>query len=49
MSKNKYLRKAKHEAYEKKQEEKGRKVVTCIFAGLIILAVLFMVYVTAIQ
>ena len=33
---------AKKEAWEKKQEEKGKKVVMWIFAGLIILALVYM-------
>ena len=35
---------AKREAYAKKQEEQGKKVVTWIFAGLIILAVIYLVW-----
>ena len=35
---------AKREAYAKKQEEQGRKVVTWIFAGLIVLAVIYLVW-----
>jgi len=46
MSGNKDLRKAKHEAYEKKQAAKGEKVIKWIFGGLIVLAVLFMIYAT---
>jgi hypothetical protein len=35
---------AKREAYAKKQEEQGRKVVIGIFAGLIVLAVIYLVW-----
>lgn len=35
---------AKREAYAKKQEEEGKKVVTWIFAGLIILAVIYLIW-----
>ena len=35
---------AKREAYAKKQEEQGKKVVTWIFAGLIVLAVIYLVW-----
>ena len=35
---------AKREAYAKKQEEQGKKVVTWIFGGLIILAVIYMIW-----
>ena len=34
----------KREAYAKKQEEQGKKVVTWIFAGLIILAVVCLIW-----
>ena len=34
----------KHEAYAKKQEEKGKKVVGWIFGGLIILAVIYLIW-----
>ena len=34
----------KREAYAKKQEEQGKKVVTMIFAGLIILAVVYLIW-----
>jgi uncharacterized Rmd1/YagE family protein len=44
MSSNKALRKAKHDAYEAKQEKKGKRVIDWIFIGLIILAVIFMIY-----
>lgn len=44
MSSNKDLRKAKHEAYEKKQAAKGETVIKWIFGVLIALAVIFMVY-----
>ncbi|MCH3994329.1 MAG: hypothetical protein LKE54_04635 [Prevotella sp.] len=43
MSTNKALRKAKHEAYEKKEEGKGKMVVYIIFGALIILAIIFMI------
>jgi hypothetical protein len=42
MSKNKVN--AKREAWQKKQEEQGKKVVTWIFAGLIILAVIYLIW-----
>ena len=35
---------AKREAYAKKQEEQGKKVVTWIFAGLIILAIIYLIW-----
>ncbi len=44
MSGNKDLRKAKHEAYEKKQAAKGEKVIKWIFGVLIVLAIIFAVY-----
>ncbi len=44
MSANKDLRKAKHEAYEKKQAEKGEKVIKYIIGVLLVLAIAFMVY-----
>ena len=44
MSRNKDLRKAKHEAYEKKQAEKGEKVINCVIGVLLVLAIAFMVY-----
>ena len=31
-------------AYQKKQEEKGKKVVAWIFGGLIILAVIYLIW-----
>ncbi len=34
----------KREAYAKKQEEKGKKVVAWIFGGLIILAVIYLIW-----
>lgn len=37
MSGNKDLRRAKHEAYQKKQAAKGEKVIKWIFIGLIVL------------
>lgn len=42
MSKNKVN--AKREAYAKKQEEQGKKVVTWIFGGLIILAIIYLIW-----
>ena len=44
MSGNKDLRRAKHEAYEKKQAAKGEKVIKWIFGVLIVLAIIFAVY-----
>ncbi len=44
MSTNKDVRKAKHAAYEKKQEAEGKNVVNWIFGLLILGAVLFMIY-----
>lgn len=44
MSANKDLRKAKHEAYEKKQAEKGEKIIKYIIGVLLVLAIAFMVY-----
>ena len=35
---------AKREAYAKKQEEQGKKVVTWIFGGLIILAIVYLIW-----
>ncbi len=40
--------KARRAAYEKRQEEKGRKIVNWIFAVLVILAVVFIAYSVAI-
>ena len=48
MSGNKDLRKAKHEAYQKKQAAKGEKVVKWIFGTLIALGVLFVIYAASI-
>ena len=48
MSSNKDLRKAKHVAYEKKQAEKGEKVIKWIFGVLIALAVVFAIYAASI-
>ncbi len=48
MSSNKDLRKAKHIAYEKKQAEKGEKVIKWIFGILIALAVVFAIYAASI-
>ena len=42
MSKNKVN--AKREAYAKKQEEQGRKVVAWIFGALIVLAIVYMIW-----
>ncbi len=36
--------KARRAAYEKRQEENGRKIVNWIFAILVILAIIFIVY-----
>ena len=47
MSGNKDLRRAKHEAYEKKQAAKGEKVIKWIFIGLIVLGMLFAFYATS--
>ena len=44
MSIDKDLRKAKHEAYQKKQAEKGEKVIKWIFGVLIVLAIIFAIY-----
>ena len=41
MSKKKNL---KREAYAKKQEEQGRKVVAWIFGALIVLAIIYMIW-----
>lgn len=46
MSKNK--NNAKREAYAKKQEEQGKKVITWIFAGLVILAIIYLIWTFAI-
>jgi hypothetical protein len=35
---------AKKEAYAKKQEEQGKKVVMWIFGGLIVLAIIYMIW-----
>ena len=35
---------AKREAYAKKQEEKGKKVVAWIFGGLIVLAIIYLIW-----
>ena len=35
---------AKREAYAKKQEEQGKKVVTWISGGLIVLAVIYLIW-----
>ena len=35
---------AKREAYAKKQEEQGKKVVTWIFGVLIVLAIIYLVW-----
>ena len=47
MSGNKDLRKAKHEAYQKKQAakgEKGERIIKWIFFVLIALAICFAIY-----
>ena len=48
MSGNKDLRRAKHEAYQKKQAAKGETVVKWIFGTLIALGVLFAIYAASI-
>lgn len=48
MSGNKDLRRAKHEAYEKKQAAKGEKVIKWIFGVLIALAIVFAIYAASI-
>ena len=35
---------AKREAFAKKQEEQGKKVVTWIFGGLIVLAIIYLIW-----
>ncbi len=35
---------AKREAYAKKQEENGKKIVSWIFGGLIVLAVIYLIW-----
>ncbi len=35
---------AKREAYARKQEEQGKKVVTWIFGGLIVLAIIYVIW-----
>ena len=42
MSKNKVN--VKREAYAKKQEEQGRKIVEWIFGGLIVLAIIYLIW-----
>jgi len=49
MSNNKTLRKAKREAYQKKQESEGKNIVNWIFIGLIALAVLYLIIMVAMQ
>ena len=44
MGGNKDLRRAKHEAYQKKQAAKADKVVKWIFGGLTILGIRFRIY-----
>ena len=48
MGGNKDLRRAKHEAYQKKQAAKADKVVKWIFGTLIALGVLFAIYAASI-
>lgn len=48
MSGNKDLRRAKHEAYQKKLAAKGEKVVKWIFISLIVLGALFAIYAASI-
>ena len=43
MAKNKKVN-AKREAYAKKQEEQGKRVVNWIFGGLILLAVIYLIW-----
>ncbi|MCR5680090.1 MAG: hypothetical protein K6G08_07780 [Prevotella sp.] len=38
---------AKQEAYARKQEESGKKVVAWIFGGLIVLAICYIIYLGA--
>lgn len=44
MSKKEKHLNAKQKAYEKKQEEQGRKVVNWIFAILVLLAVVYLIF-----
>ena len=44
MSSNKEVRKSKHAAYEKKQAEKGERIIKWIFFVLIALAICFAIY-----
>lgn len=44
MSSNNALRKAKHSAFQKKQEKKGREIIVWIFGGLIVLAIIYMIF-----
>lgn len=44
MSSNNAIRKAKHDAFVKKQEEKGKKVVRWIFGVLVALGVAYLAY-----
>lgn len=37
---------AKREAWQKKQEEKGKKIVMWIFGGLILLAIIYFIWMT---
>lgn len=48
MGGNKDLRRAKHEAYQKKQAAKGEKVVKWIFGTLIALSILCAIYAASI-
>ena len=48
MGGNKNLRRAKHEAYQKKQAAKGEKVVKWIFGTLIVLSILCAIYAASI-
>ena len=34
----------KREAYAKKQEEEGKKIVSWIFGGLIVLAIIYLIW-----
>ncbi len=40
--------KSRREAYQAKQEEKGKLIIKCIIGGLIVLAVAYLLWITAI-
>ncbi len=44
MSKNKFRKNAKREAYAEKQEQEGRSIINWIFAVLVALGVIFAIY-----